>query len=157
MAAQLRKIACANFQKDDFDKLTEIIEAGVLPSLTELALILYWLDMVTLGALKDNPRLKTLIIDIILAGPDMSTPVVIEVVVALFQAVQRGSFPKMKIFNMEALTSDIVQSFIDMLKSGGVGGADTLRNVLVGPSSSEEALQELRALLPAATVRRGRE
>lgn len=43
-----------------------------------------------------------------------------------------------------------------MPKDKGIGGADTIRKVLIGAELSEEELQEFRALLPLATIRKQR-
>ena len=91
-ATLLRKIESFDLQKEDFDQLTKFIEAGLLPSLTELEVTSCRLDMATLAVLKDNPRLKNLLTEIDVYWFDMPTPAAVEVMIALFQAIQGGSF-----------------------------------------------------------------
>jgi hypothetical protein len=147
MATKLRTLACTNFGVEGLKELMKIIEAGVLPSLTEVEICELDFQMAGLTAMCD-PRLNSLITVIsvtfypyaILGHPMRS----------LFQAIFDGSFPKLRAL---AIDSDVYLSvFVTMLQNRGPGGAQTLREVWIRGKKDVGLVHTLRGLLPAATI-----
>jgi hypothetical protein len=147
MATNLKRLVGRWMQKAALEELSDMVQAGLLPNLKELVLFITPTNAVNLTTWTNG--VLSPIIETLCLMRDQNPPL------AVLDALHYGAFPNIKNIYMDCYEEAALEIFIDMLRLEGIGGAHTLRGVLVGKETSEKALQQLRALLPAAEVQRG--
>lgn len=158
LATDLKGITASyppTIEKPALENLSHMIEAGLLPNLKGLHL---GISPTTAGSLTGWPNgvLVPLIDGFTLVPAFDRTPLLTFLTPSLLflHALHRGAFPNLNLINISRFTEPELKRFISMLQIKGLQGAHTLRTVRVGTETSDDTLQQLRALLPAAEVRR---